>query len=213
MMDKLKVFISHSKDHDLADSFKESFDTIGLETFLDKNIIPSTEWNPIIIKQLKESDIFVPLISGNLIRSTYANQEIGMAIATNKIIIPIKLDVHNPPGFIDKIQAYPYNGSTSFYQVLNSVIQIFFFVATSYKHLKQKALNSVLSAFCNANCFRTTSTTISILEKLEETEGFTADQCRQIISAMNKNDQIYNEQFNFPRFRQLIQSKYTSYLT
>ena len=62
------------------------------------------EWQVEISKNLKECDIFVPILTEDFCTSEWTDQETGMAYGLDKKIIPLKVD-KAPYGFINKIQA------------------------------------------------------------------------------------------------------------
>lgn len=107
-MSQLKVFISYSsQDKNLSGLFKQYFEDYAcFSVFLaHEDIAPALEWELKVIKNLKEADVIIPLITDSYRDSEFTDQELGMALAWKKIIIPIKLSNINPYGFIKKIQA------------------------------------------------------------------------------------------------------------
>lgn len=108
-MKKLKVFISYSSDDKfIGGLFKQCFENYaGFSVFLaHEDIFPALEWELKIIKNLKETDVVIPLITDNYRNSEFTDQELGMALALSKIIIPIKLSNINPYGFIKKTSSF-----------------------------------------------------------------------------------------------------------
>jgi len=63
------------------------------------------EWQEEITKHLKACDLFIPLISPRFRESKWTDQEVGMAVAWKKKIVPFLLDKIPPYGFISKYQA------------------------------------------------------------------------------------------------------------
>lgn len=83
-MSQLKVFISYcSEDRELGRLFKTCFENYaGFSVFLaHEDIYPATEWELKIIKELKQSDAVIPLITENYRNSEFTDQELGMALA------------------------------------------------------------------------------------------------------------------------------------
>ncbi len=107
MQNKLKVFISHlSTNKDVAKKIKEALKPYHIECFVaHEDIIPSLEWQQEIIKALNSMDVFISVHCENFHNSEWCQQEVGVAVARNVKIIPIKFDdTENPGGFISKIQ-------------------------------------------------------------------------------------------------------------
>lgn len=212
-MQRITLFLCYSdKDKIIAGLFKKYFERItGFSVFLAHvDIDPSTQWNIEIIRNLKHSDVFVPIISSDSIVSAYCNQEIGMAIALGKKIIPIKISRNNPPGFITTIQAFRYNGSVVEADLIKSVTEIYYvFIKNSrFKKYKEKALYSIIHSFSKSDCFETTHAIMAILRKLDEEIVFDSEQLDFLISAIQKNRNIYEEKFGFPSYKRGLERKY-----
>ena len=64
---KLRVFLSYSSiEQKLAGEIKRGLELLDFEVFLaHEDIEPAIEWQEEIIKQLIESDIFLPIINDN----------------------------------------------------------------------------------------------------------------------------------------------------
>ncbi len=63
----LRIFLSYSHiDRHLAGNIKTALENIWLSVFLaHEDIKPSLEWQETIYRELKECDIFIPIISEN----------------------------------------------------------------------------------------------------------------------------------------------------
>jgi hypothetical protein len=191
----LSIFVSYSiKDKLLAGKLKECFEEyFGLKVFLaHADILPSSEWNPAIIDSLKTSDFVVMLVSKNSENSAFVNQEMGMALAWHKKIIPLKIDrITNPFGFINKIQACNCTlRNTKEIDTLETCSTIFFIFTKSQEYY-QKAINSVIFALSQSNCFDTSIIVSKTLKELYENNQFIKKQIDQIKKILQTNDQIY----------------------
>ncbi len=92
-MDK-KLFISHSdKDTTYANLLVRALKKKGIEVFTSQDsLLPGTDWDSILRKELQESTAVVALISDNWSQSTWAATEYGAAYALGKKIIPVLID-------------------------------------------------------------------------------------------------------------------------
>jgi len=102
----VRVFISYnSANKILAGEIKNELDKYGLITFLaHEDIQPSAIWINEIIRNLKQCDVFLPLLTDSFHDSEWTDQESGYAFALDKLIIPLK--IHDIPyGFINQFQA------------------------------------------------------------------------------------------------------------
>jgi hypothetical protein len=108
-----KVFISYSReDKKLAGELKKAFESFGLEAFVAHDDIESgSQWEAEILKNLENTDFFMPIETEHLRRSHWCQQEIGIALVRKKIIIPLLPDTGyvDPDGFHGKYQGFPIN--------------------------------------------------------------------------------------------------------
>ena len=78
----------------------------NIDTFVAQHDIEGGEkWHNEIKNNLKTSQVFLAIITKGYHNSSYANQEVGMALAMNIHIIPISLDGSKPKGFLSEIHA------------------------------------------------------------------------------------------------------------
>ncbi|VVB86643.1 TIR domain protein [uncultured archaeon] len=102
----IKLFFSYSiNDKKIVGLLKKDLKFMGFDVFLaHDDIEPSVEWQEEIIKNLKDCDIFITILTDGFKDSEWTDQETGIAIATDKFIIPLQLDFP-PYGFIKKKQS------------------------------------------------------------------------------------------------------------
>ncbi len=207
-MDNFKVFISYSSaDKVLGGLFKQCFETYaGFSVFLaHEDISPAVEWELKIIKYLKEADVIIPLITTNYRNSEFTDQELGMALAWKKIILPIKLSDINPYGFIKKFQALRcrqnYNG------IINAVLAIVLVLIENkeFNKYNEPVVNSVIKAFSQSTSFKMTRTIIRTLVKITK---FNNKQLLFLIKAIKNNSQINQEYYAYPEFKKILLEKY-----
>mgnify|MGYP001610573014 FL=1 len=207
-MNQLKVFISYSSlDGHIAGLFKQGFrNYAGFSVFLaHEDIAPALEWELKIIKNLKESDIIVPLITGNYRNSEFTDQELGMALAWEKIIFPIKLSNINPYGFIKKIQALkcPPNENC----IINAIATIVFVLTENkeFNKFKEIVTDSLTIALNKSSSFNTTRIVIRMLTKIKY---FNKDQIQRLREAIRTNNQVYDEAFALPGFKTMLLNRH-----
>lgn len=77
----------------------------GIKTFFaEQDLQPGEMINRSITQNILNSDIFLLFYSESAKQSTYVQQEIGVALGHNKIIIPLLLDETKPTGMLANIQ-------------------------------------------------------------------------------------------------------------
>ncbi len=105
--DCLKGFISHSeKNYDIAKTLKDCLIDFGISCFVaHKDIEPTKEWKEEIKKALNSMEVMILLITEDSCKSWWVNQEIGIAVSQEIPFIPVKLEQHDPQGFVSDIQA------------------------------------------------------------------------------------------------------------
>ncbi len=102
-----KVFISYATaDKQIAGRIKLALSAIGVDAFLaHEDIRVSEEWKHRILQELREMDVFIPVLSAAFKASDWAPQETGAAAARDGVVmIPLCVDATIPFGFIDHIQ-------------------------------------------------------------------------------------------------------------
>jgi hypothetical protein len=86
-----KVFISHSThDQGLVINLAKLLQGLGLEVSVAEwYLSPGERLDAKIRRQIKASDCFIVLLTRHGMRSPWVQQEIGIALEANKVIIPI----------------------------------------------------------------------------------------------------------------------------
>ncbi|NIS09288.1 MAG: toll/interleukin-1 receptor domain-containing protein [Candidatus Dadabacteria bacterium] len=86
-----KVFISHSaRDQGLVVSLANLLTKFGAEVIVAEwYLTPGARIDEKVSKQIRDSDCVIVLLTKNGVRSSWVQQEIGLAINGNKLIIPL----------------------------------------------------------------------------------------------------------------------------
>ena len=207
-MDRINSFICYADEDlkiavELSDSLRETF---GFNSFLaKKSITPSTKFIPTILKVLKVTDLFFPLISKESESSSYANQEMGMAIAFDKTIVPIMLNVSSPCGFLSERQGIFYKDFEN--DSFRLAMKLFYYcIEGSFDELiKQKAHNSIIYSLQNNTDFSITS---RIMKLMTHIKTFDKIQLESIKRAIQTNRAVNQEKFAFPNFKDFLLKVY-----
>jgi len=122
----LKAFISYSsKDMPIVEQIRKTLEASDIDVFVaEDSIKPGEILKDSIIKNIKESDMFVLLWSKNATDSDYVKQEIGAALGVNKLIVPFVLNKGIPlPEFIRDIKYIPaYENIGKAFKTLQEII-------------------------------------------------------------------------------------------
>ena len=175
----LKVFFSYStNDKETVGDLKTVLESMGFEVFLaHEDLEPCVEWQEEIKKNLSNCDIFIPLLTNSFKESEWTNQEIGIAIATDKFIIPMQVDFP-PYGFIGKIQSLriaEYSLDTA-----KEIVR----VIRNNSRFGEDMNNFIVYAFANSKNRVQANDRARLLEEIWD---FKPEQIRQIISAIKEN--------------------------
>ncbi|MCP4583280.1 MAG: toll/interleukin-1 receptor domain-containing protein [candidate division Zixibacteria bacterium] len=104
IINDVKVFMSYSNtDKSLVGKIKQHLEEANLSVFVAHDDIEiSEEWEDRILKELRDCHVFIALLTPNFRPSEWTDQEVGSAIAGNKLIIPLIDDkIH---GFLKRKQ-------------------------------------------------------------------------------------------------------------
>jgi len=207
----LRVFVSYShEDGRLASALKSRLERFGLNVFLAHvDIKPSLEWQEEILRTLKRSDIFIPLLTENFVLSEWTDQETGIAVSEQKYIIPLSTNVI-PYGFIAKYQKLDFKPIVMLgdwidcdqgcKDIINVIISI--------EEFKEQIKEGLISSFVKSGTFREAG---EISDFLGGFDNFSAEQIREIIRGIATNRQINDSDSAKPFVKKFL-SNYNQYV-
>jgi hypothetical protein len=169
-----------------------------------------------IFNYITNCDIFIPLISRRLKKSSFANQEIGVAYALGKKFIPVKLASVDPFGLIYKYQGIPLLSRTpTRYHVdsdnLWEISVTIGNICLTYKSstsIYQKSHESIIYAFCNSSSFDCSN---MIIKKLLTLHDLSENDLNLIRGAIQSNPQIDRGEFcafELPNLKEFLKNRY-----
>lgn len=183
----IKVFISYSsKDKLVAAGIKKTLTDYGIENFLAHNDIEvSQEWRERILKELHESDVFIPILSKNFCESAWCSQEAGIACYKNILVIPLSLDETIPYGFMNRYQGEKINPRYS-----RRIPSELFINPILKKFPEIEILDLLISRLENCRNFRNCEAAMNSLEPYFD--QLDKEQIDQVIDISIRNNQIWN---------------------
>jgi hypothetical protein len=103
---QIRIFISHkSMDKISVAKFKDELSVYGVACFVaHEDIEPISEWQKEIDKALSSMDVLLAWMTPEFSNSDWTDQEIGVAVGKNILVIPIRLG-KDPYGLIGRYQA------------------------------------------------------------------------------------------------------------
>ena len=208
-MQRIKAFISCAEeDKKVAKQIKEKLESyFGFDVFLfSHDVLLSQEWEKQIMEGLSMADFFIPLISKHFENSAFSNQEAGIALASRKKVLPIRLDSTKPSGFLQKYQGKLLDHGD--YDPAYKIAMVIFFLSLKdddYKEFRNRVRESIVYALLASNDFRITRTIAKVMRYVE---GLTKTQLRTIVKAAKENRCVRDEKFGLPEFKKHLKEKY-----
>jgi len=99
----VKAFTSYSReDSDFVDGLYDTLDTNGVDVWLDRvEMTGGDNWQEKLVGAIKECDIFLLIISPNLLHSRYVLKEVALSDKYQRRIIPIHYQKTQVPNQIE----------------------------------------------------------------------------------------------------------------
>jgi hypothetical protein len=179
--DYFKLFISHlATDKVNAQKLKDRLEIYGISGFVaHSDIEPTKEWQNEIEVALRTCDSLVALMIKDFHNSNWTDQEIGLALGRDLLIIPVRMG-QDPYGFIGKFQAITYND-------INSLADEIFQTLQKNKKTNHKIASSIIYKFENSDSFATAKSNISLIE---ENTYWDKALIRRLQKSIDNNSQI-----------------------
>jgi TIR domain len=192
-MNPILGFLSYShRDRQLAGRIRYVLGTYGIAAFLaHEDIQPSQEWQDEISHRLHACEVFFPLLTDSFKGSDWTDQETGIAVALNKIIVPLKATL-DPYGFIARYQAQWFdaeelNGSLNLPGIDESCWNVVRSLARR-SDIGDRIKNGIIGKFAESGAFKEAGQYAS---RLQDIEPFDATQVEEIVRVSCKNSQIH----------------------
>lgn len=179
----IKAFLSYStRDKELAGELRELLATASIDLFLaHQTLAPSAEWRQEIKKQISSREIFILLLTKNFHGSKWTDQEVGMAIAQRKTILPLQYP-EPPYGFVSDYHAIRV---TDLGRTLCDVIRG---ILSQYPKERSPVRRRFVSALCKSTTFHAALSSLLVLQ--HNFFPLTRKEKAKILEASKKNNQI-----------------------
>ena len=183
--DHIRLFISHRDDYKgQANNLAKELEKYGISAFVAHDTIePMTTWQEEIMKGLQTMEIMLAFITDNFSKSSWTNQEIGVALGRNIPIISLKLENESPCGFIQTKQALKgnlRNLAKSVPEIYNLTIELIG---------GERCKSVLISKFLTS---RNYGQALSLCKLMDETiNSLSDDEAEQIIYGFSNNSQLY----------------------
>lgn len=179
------LFLCHSnKGKKIAGKLKKELEKFGFKVFLaHEDIQGAKEFESVIKDNIKKCDVFCILLTDDINISKWCDQEIGMAIASDKIILPLKVNSLDPYGYVQKFHAIKLdikNLEFSARGILDAVCH--------QNGLKDKSMKYLIEYFGKSNTYQEAGMRTTDLIKFFP---FTDEQLNMIANFTVGNNQIH----------------------
>lgn len=93
----MRLFISYARvDKPLVEQIIEIFREGGHDPWFDHRLLPGQEWKQVLLKQIRECDVFAYMLSPEAVKSEWCQWEFAEAVKLGKPIIPVLLQKNTP---------------------------------------------------------------------------------------------------------------------
>jgi hypothetical protein len=147
----VKLFLTHTHPNKvLAKEIRERLLLSGIDTFVAHEMIEvSKDWQEEIELALATCEALAALVTKDLIRSEYCDQEIGFAMGRGLVVIPIRQEA-DPHGFFGKYQGAPgANGSYAAWTISDGI----FAALIKNPKTKGKMGPAIVKRYCTSTSF------------------------------------------------------------
>lgn len=159
-----KLFISHLANFKKTIGYlKLELEKYGISSFVaHEDIEPTKEWQIEIEKGLFSMDALCAVLMPGFKESNWTDQEVGVAIGRNVLIIPIRRDL-DPYGFIGK-----YQGLQGIGKNIDEVAMGIFEIIASNPKTKTKYLSTLIELLILSNSVSQGTERLEALKKIKE---------------------------------------------
>jgi hypothetical protein len=187
LIDHFRVFISHVHTAKLqAGGLRIALQRYGISAFVaHEDIDTSDEWQEEILRALTSMDAFVAILTPDFNSSKWTDQEVGIAVARNVLLIPINKG-EIPYGFLSKYQALSSNGL----MVKDVAGEVFRTVATSQR-TKGRLIESLTRVISTGS---DVPEVLFRIDKLNAIEGVSVEDWERVRENIAGNDVLRSSQ-------------------
>lgn len=197
----LEIFISHADEdkkiaREIADEMEKHE---GINVFVaHEDLEPGTNWKDDLTKKIFDCDVFLILLTEKFHPAEWTEQEVGIAHAFDRRIIPVRFDYTPTKGFMNDYQAtkliYPIDTN----EIKNLVDVIF-----AYSEEGQRHINQMIDQLQSATRFVDANAYARMLFKT--TSKFTDEQINRIATVFLDNYEIRTAWTSGPKCLELFQ--------
>lgn len=183
-----KLFISHlAVFKKTICILKAELEKYGISSFVaHEDIEPTKEWQDEIEKGLFSMDAFCAVLMEGFKESNWTDQEVGVAVGRNVLIIPIRKGL-DPYGFIGKYQGFQAIGKN-----IGQVAEGIFEIISRNEKTKSKYLDTLIELILLSN---TASLGIERLKALKKVKDLSKEKIEYLQEKITENENLKQTTF------------------
>jgi hypothetical protein len=195
--DRFRLFISHTNSiKDVAFKLKIANIKYYITSFIaHEDIEPTKEWQLEIEKALASMDAIVALITPEFNSSKWCDQEVGIAMGMNRLVIPIRMG-YDPYGFFGK-----YQGLAAQKKTVDQISNEIFTILVKHDITKFRMASLLVERLLISNTYAESKTLIDYLERVPM---ITSDMGEKMLQAVKDNDQVRGSFYVPSRINRLL---------
>jgi hypothetical protein len=184
-----KLFVSHlASFKKTIGILKAELEKYGISSFVaHEDIEPTKQWQDEIEKGLFSMDAFCAVLMDGFKESNWTDQEVGVAVGRNVLIIPIRRGL-DPYGFIGKYQGFQAIGKN-----VGQVAEGIFEIISSNEKTKAKYLNTLVELILLSN---TANQGIERLKALKKIKDLPKDKVEYLQDKITDNENLKQTRLN-----------------
>lgn len=193
-----KLFISHlASFKKTIGSLKKELKKYGISAFVaHEDIEPTSEWQVEIERGLFSMDALCAVLMPGFKNSNWTDQEIGVAIGRNVLVIPVRKDL-DPYGFIGKHQGFQALGKN-----IGEVAKGIFEIIASNNKTKATYINTLVELILFSN---SPSQGIERLEALQSIKNITKEKIEYLQNEIIENENLKDMSF-LTKFNEILKT-------
>ena len=192
-----KLFLSHLATFKVQTSnLQKSLNKYGISAFVaHEDIEPTKEWQQEIEKALFTMDALVAILTPGFNESKWTDQEIGIAVGRNVLVIPVRKGM-DPYGFFGKYQGFQGEGKT-----ISEVAYAIYRILISNEKTREKMISAIVDLFLFSKNETEADKNLLLIEEVNELPKRYAEQIFD--NALN-NESITNSKSIKNRINEIL---------
>lgn len=178
-----RLFVSDaSQKRASAHRLKEALASYQIAAFVaHDDIEPTKEWQAEIETALRTMDALVAIISPEFVLSKWCDQEVGIAIGRNKLVVPLRVG-SDPHGFLGKLQGLQTKGSDA-----SAIAKQLFDILLKNHITGSRIADSLIDRLVASTSWASSKSTTS---QLTQVSSLSTSQAGRLLRALENNTEI-----------------------